>query len=126
MLQSQRDTTRLCQKFTEPRRVKPFDSYSQDELRFRMMELDGCNGRLPPDPRPLSGESARASSEVKRRRMEIADAIRKAGVMTLPDVREVFPHVNPESIKSDLRRLKAEGVLSNRHIASNVWEWRAA
>lgn len=125
MLQSQRDTTRLSQKFTEPRRARPFDSYSQDELRFRMMELDGCNRSMPPEAYPLAGKAARASSEVKRRRMAIADAIRKAGVMTLPEVREAFPHTGPELIKSDLRRLKAEGVLSNRPIRGNVWEWRA-
>jgi len=52
MLQSQRNQTRLCSKFLPENKRRPFDSYNEDELRKKMIALDGCNKKHPPTIHP--------------------------------------------------------------------------
>ena len=52
MLASQRNQTRLCSKFLPENKRRTFDSYNEDELRKKMIALDGCNKKHPPTIHP--------------------------------------------------------------------------
>jgi len=111
MLQSQRDTTRLCSKYIEPRQAKPFSSYSQDELRFRMMQLDGCNGKSPAEPQPKKLGSLKADeiAIVNARRDLLLSAINDSDGLTIAQIRPMFPDMTQTQIANDLKGMKRAG-----------------
>lgn len=85
---------------------------------LRIHEIEGTNGKLPPDPEAKKRQMARYDA-VHRRRKKVMSIIGKSDGLRSSEVQEHFK----ENIWKDLTVLRKEGLITSRKNGSeNVWK----
>ena len=103
----------------------PFSLHDQDALREAMINLDGCNGKLPEDTKFVP-QNSHKKERLQRRRDALYAYIASHDGVQLKQMTNAFPTVKINTIRGDLQALTMEGRITSDIVKNGFKKWRSA
>ena len=102
----------------------PFHLHDQDDLREAMIEMDGCNGKLPEDTKFVP-QNSHKKERLQRRRDALYAYIASHDGVQLKQMTDAFPTVKINTIRGDLQALTMEGRIESQLASNGFKQWTA-